>query len=598
MKIHIIVKKNHNLVEDEIMRNNKRWIAVVALAGVTAVALVTSVVIKNNLNKGPANAIEITQEGTDLGIKQIETLTDGDGNITGYKVNVDAKGFGEVPMELAVTFDATADTVTSVEVISQSETEGLGSNVTKPEFLDQFKGVKLPVYIEGMDVSTNDTIETFSLAAFEATTVATTELVDGTYEVVGSEPHNGWTSQVKLTVEGGKITDVVWDAVDADGNFKSVLSQSGEYKMTEDGATWADQAKALAEYVVTNQGVAGLTLNEEGKTDAVATVSISINEFVAQVEEAMNMAAGVSNEVKLNDGTYEVVALEPHNGWTSQVTLTIEGGKITNVVWDAVDADGNFKSVLSQNGEYKMTEDGATWADQAKALADYVIANQGIAGLNLNEEGKTDAVASVSISINEFVAQVEEAMNKAAGETETTNEPTQALIDGVYEIVADEPNNGWTSQVTVTVEGGKITNVVWDAIDAEGNAKSVLSQSGEYTMTEDGATWADQAKALADYVIENQGVSGLTMNEEGKTDVVATVSISINEFVSQVESALKLASGQEITPEESEDETAQETIGSSDGTQVDAISGATVTTKAVLNAINNAQEYLINNVLK
>ncbi len=579
------------------MRNNKRWIAVTALAGVTAVALVASVVIKNNLNKGPANAIEITQEGTDLGIKQVEALKDGDGNITGYKVNVDAKGFGETPMELAITFNATADTVTSVEVISQSETDGLGSNVTKPEFLDQFNGVKLPVYIEGMDVSASDIVETFSLASFEATTVAAAELNDGTYEVVGSEPHNGWTSQVTLTVEGGKITNVVWDAVDADGNLKSVLSQNGEYTMTEDGATWADQAKALADYVVANQGVASLTLNEEGKTDAVATVSISINEFVAQVEEAMNMAAGVSNEVKLNDGTFEVVASEPHNGWTSQVTLTVEGGKITNVVWDAVDADGNLKSVLSQNGEYTMTEDGATWADQAKALADYVVANQGVASLTLNEEGKTDAVATVSISINEFVAQVEEAMKMSAGET--TSEPTKALIDGVYEIIADEPHNGWTSQVTLTVEGGKITNVVWDAVDADGNLKSVLSQNGEYTMTEDGATWADQAKALADYVIANQGVSGLTLNDEGKTDVVATVSISINEFVSQVESALKLASGEEITNEETEEEQAEEvTDGDIAGTKVDAISGATVTTKAVLTAINNAHEYLINNVIE
>ncbi|MDD5935802.1 MAG: FMN-binding protein, partial [Clostridiales bacterium] len=260
------------------MRNNKRWIAVTVLAGVTAAALVTSVLVKNNMNKGPANAIELTQEAKDSGIKSVEVIKDDNGNVTGYKVNVDAKGFGEPAMDLMITFNEKADTVVSLEVISQNETEGLGSNVTKPEFLDQFNNVKLPVYIEGMDVAINEIVETFSLASFEATTVSAPAFVDGTYEVVADEAHNGWLSKVTLTVENGAITNVVWDCENEEGKLKSVLSQNGEYKMTDDGAIWADQAKALADYVVANQGLEGLTMDENGKTDAVATVSISINE--------------------------------------------------------------------------------------------------------------------------------------------------------------------------------------------------------------------------------------------------------------------------------------------------------------------------------
>ncbi len=694
------------------MRKNKRWIAVTALAAVTAAALVTSVVVKNNLNKGPENAITVTQEGTDLGIKQIEALTDAQGNVTGYKVNIDAKGFGETPMELAISFNAAIDTVTGIEVISQNETEGLGSNVTKADFLDQFNGAKLPIYIKGTNVSLNDIVETFSLDSAMATTVAASELNDGTYEVVADEFHNGYKSMVTLTVEGGKITNVVWDNIDENGNYKSVLSQNGEYVMTETGATWAEQAAALAANVIENQGVSALTMNDEGKTDAVASVSISINAFVAQVEEAMLMASKAP-VAALNDGTYEVVADEFHNGYKSMVTLTVKGGKITNVVWDNIDEKGNYKSVLSQNGEYVMTETGATWAEQAAALAANVIENQGVAALTMNEEGKTDAVASVSISINDFVAQVEEAMLMASkapvavlndgtyevvadefkngyksmvtvtveggkitnvvwdnidekgnyksvlsqnGEyvmTETgatwaeqaaalaanviENQGVSALtmneegktdavasvsisindfvaqveealtmaskapvesayIDGTYEIVDDEYHNGYKSMVTLTIEGGKITKLVWDNIDENGNYKSVLSQNGEYVMTETGATWAEQAEALAAHVIANQGLEGLTMNEEGKTDAVASVSISINSFVNQVEKALLLASGQEITEEPTTEEPTTEETG--DGTQIDAISGATVTTKAVITAINSAYEYLINNVVE
>ena len=46
-------------------------------------------------------------------------------------------------------------------------------------------------------------------------------------------------------------------------------------------------------------------------------------------------------------------------------------------------------------------------------------------------------------------------------------------------------------------------------------------------MTDDGLTWKEQADALANYVLANQSIEGLTIDENGKTDVVAGVSISI-----------------------------------------------------------------------
>ena len=42
--------------------------------------------------------------------------------------------------------------------------------------------------------------------------------------------------------------------------------------------------------------------------------------------------------------------------------------------------------------------------------------------------------------------------------------------------------------------------------------------------------WADQAQALAAYVLEHQGTQGLTVDENGKTDVITGVSISIQDF--------------------------------------------------------------------
>ena len=95
--------------------------------------------------------------------------------------------------------------------------------------------------------------------------------------------------------------------------------------------------------------------------------------------------------------------------------MTVQGGKITEVNWESVGADGAKKSVMSENGEYTMTEDGLTWKAQAEALAAALVENQNLNFLNVNEQGKTDAVAGVSISVGGFVNLAEQCMMEAAG---------------------------------------------------------------------------------------------------------------------------------------------------------------------------------------
>ena len=58
-----------------------------------------------------------------------------------------------------------------------------------------------------------------------------------------------------------------------------------------------------------------------------------------------------------------------------------------------------------------------------------------------------------------------------------------------------------------------------------------MSENGEYTMTEDGLTWKEQAEKLASALIENQSLSFLNTDAEGKTDAVSGVSISVNGFI-------------------------------------------------------------------
>lgn len=67
-----------------------------------------------------------------------------------YLVSSHASGF-QSDILVSVTFDAEGTLIRKVEVLSQAETEGLGTQVTGTAFLGQFEGVQAPVRLSGMD---------------------------------------------------------------------------------------------------------------------------------------------------------------------------------------------------------------------------------------------------------------------------------------------------------------------------------------------------------------------------------------------------------------------------------------------------------------
>ena len=344
----------------------------------------------------------------------------------GYEVTARTKGYGG-DIVLKVAYDTDGQTIQSVEILEQNETESLGAKIAEPEFLDQFAGVPAPVYLPGMSTSASDEASEAPDTSADPEVLKDAALSDGTYEAKASAPDsNGFTEELTLTVEDGKITSVNWDATGEDGSKKSILSENGEYVMTEDGPTWAEQSEALAEALIENQSLDFLTTDESGKTDAVAGVSISVNSFIDLAQQCLREAAGITEEpVALTDGSYEAKASSPDsNGFTEQVNMTVENGAVTEVTWDAVGEDGSKKSILSENGEYVMTEDGPTWAEQSEALAESLIENQSLDFLTTDESGKTDAVAGVSISVSSFIDLAQQCLDQAAG-VETAEETAE-----------------------------------------------------------------------------------------------------------------------------------------------------------------------------
>ena len=282
-------------------------IVVTALSfGVIAGSRALSVDMAGDGAQGGSAAVaeELDVSGAET-IEEAARLEDG-----AYAVTVRTAGYaGDIVMR--VTFEDDAETIRQVEVLEQNETETLGSRITEPEFLDQFAGAKAPVYLPGMTVEAADASGESGASGAAAEESAAAEaggaaaellsdleevvLADGTYEAKAAEASNGYTDQVTITVADGKITEVNWEAVAEDGSLKSVLSENGEYVMTEDGPTWAEQSKALADALIENQSLSFLNPDAEGKTDAVSGVSISVNGFISLAQQCLDQAAGIES---------------------------------------------------------------------------------------------------------------------------------------------------------------------------------------------------------------------------------------------------------------------------------------------------------------
>ncbi|MDO4324637.1 MAG: FMN-binding protein [bacterium] len=210
----------------------------------------------------------------------------------------------------------------------------------------------------------------------------------------------------------------------------------------------------------------------------------------------------------LTDGTYTWQSAEfDSSGYKDVVSLTVAGGKITAAEWDCVNVEGVGKKQLSKDGQYSMTENGPTWAEQSEALCEYVVKNQTAEGL-ANAEGKCDAIASVSISVGNFVKGIEECLSQAAGGAETLTGSAEGFGGAVTATVVR--TDGVIT--ACTLEGKEETPEIGGAALPE-LEKQVVAANGIEIDGVSGATITTKAvkAAVADAL-------GLTVEEETKAE--------------------------------------------------------------------------------
>ncbi len=345
----------------------------------------------------------------------------------------------------------------------------------------------------------------------------------GNDKVVSSAESNGGT---KLDITGANVK--IKEAYkNTDGTYTVVISEEGYIGEIVVEAVYSEDGQTLISYDVlshTETDNLGSKVDEDDYKAVLAGVTLPVTANGLDISGILGIKAEepeATEQATFKDGTYTAQTKANDKGDYSYVTVTVENGKVTGVVWDEI-TGGASKAELSATGKYVMKP---IWKTQSESLGAYVVENQTTDGI-MNDKGYTDVVSGVSINIASFVDLANQAITQANGQ------------DGTFTVKSTEEDAENYGYVTVTVANGKITNVVWDEITG-GASKAELSATGKYVMK---PIWKTQSESLGAYVVENQTTAGMA-NEKGYTDVVSGVSINIAGFIDLANQALAKASG-------------------------------------------------------
>lgn len=135
--------------------------AVISLLVAGVYALTKDTIAKNNELKIQTAISEIFPDHTEKTVlegefdEKINAVYRVTGNTSGYAVDITAKGYGSDGINMMVGVSDEQKIISVVIVLASSETPGLGQNITKQEYTDNFKGLSLG---ESADIISGATI--------------------------------------------------------------------------------------------------------------------------------------------------------------------------------------------------------------------------------------------------------------------------------------------------------------------------------------------------------------------------------------------------------------------------------------------------------
>ena len=500
-------------------------------------------------------------------------------------------GNGEVTARLTLNDDGT---IAALVIDASTQTPGFGTRCADEEFTAQFIGKSGPFALnENVDGLTGATVT--STAAVEAINAALTSpaMAAEDLEPVATEAPAATEAPVALenaktsTIAGFEGNEITVQVTDDNGVITA---------LTVDASTQtAGLGQKCAEEAFTAQFIgksAPLTLGEG--IDAVASATITsqavvdaVNSLYAAAEPVATEAPAATEEPAAQTAEVKTATAAGYDGNEITVNVTDENGVITSLTVDASTQTPGLGQKCADEAftsQFKGKSAPFTLGDGIDAVASATITSQAV----------VDAVNSLYAAAEPVATEAPAATEEPAAQTAEVKTATAAGYDGNEITVNVTDENGVITSLTVdasTQTPGLGQKCADEAFTSQFKGKSAPFTLGDGIDAVASATITSQAVVDAvNSLYAEAPAKALSATVNGwHKGVVVTVAIDKNHVIT----ALTVdASGEfyALGGKCADEAFTSQFIGKSApltlGVDIDAVTGATLTSQAVVDAVN------------
>ena len=492
----------------------------------------------------PTPAAEAEADDAATVSSSVSATTDGNGSWT-----ASVQGFAG-PVAVTLTLDDSL-TIQSIEIGDDqfAETDGLGANAKEAAFTDQFVGKTLPLADGDIDAISGATI----------TTNAVLEAVNAIYEAANTGA---------AEAEEPEATE-------------TPIASVGE--VTNEGTVWATSAQGFAGPVAVQVTLDGLTIksikigdDQFAETDGLGANALDPMFQLQFVDKTLPLAEGDVEAISGATITTDAVldALNAIYEAASAETAVIGGADGPTAIYVAEPeetAEPEGADAPAESAE--VTNEGTIWATSAQGFAGPVAVQVTLDGLTIksikigdSQFAETDGLGANALDPMFQLQFVDKTLPLAEGDVEAisgatiTTDAVLTALNAIYEAVG-------TGAPEATAEPAAA-----DVVEEPEATEAPIASVGE--VTNEGTVWATAAQGFAGPVAVQVTLDGLTIksikigdDQFAETDGLGANALDPMFQLQFVDKTLPLAEG-----------------------DVEAISGATITTDAVLTALNAIYE--------
>ena len=490
----------------------------------------------------PTPAAEAEADDAATVSSSVAATTDGNGSWT-----ASAQGFAG-PVAVTLTLDDSL-TIQSIEIGDDqfAETDGLGANAKEAAFTDQFVGKTLPLADGDIDAISGATI----------TTNAVLDAVNAIYEAA-----NTGAAEAPAEAEEPEATE-------------TPIASVGE--VTNEGTVWTTAAQGFAGPVAVQVTLDGLTIksikigdDQFAETDGLGANALDPMFQLQFVDKTLPLAEGdveaISGATITTDAVLTALNAIYEAMGTGEPEATAEPAAA-----DVAEEPEATEAPIASVGE--VTNEGTVWATAAQGFAGPVAVQVTLDGLTIksikigdDQFAETDGLGANALDPMFQLQFVDKTLPLAEGDVEAisgatiTTDAVLTALNAIYEAMG-------TGEPEATAEPAAA-----DVAEEPEATEAPIASVGE--VTNEGTVWATAAQGFAGPVAVQVTLDGLTIksikigdDQFAETDGLGANALDPMFQLQFVDKTLPLAEG-----------------------DVEAISGATITTDAVLTALNAIYE--------